>query len=294
MPDDLSRGGESPSLGHNSGIAHLIAPEVIADQLAMQFASRLTRRDDLLNAVDAFSLAYPNGPLTDDDAGLAGDQIKQIKDEIKEIDALRVGEKKPFDAAAAQVQAFFKGGIMDKLEGGGAVIQKSVKTYLVRKDAEERRAREEAARRAREEAAEKERIAREALAREEAERRAAAQLARERAALAAARDEPPPAPEPEPVQSPAMTLLDDAIVADQIASDAAKSAAAKSADLTRTRGAYGSVTSLKTVKKWEVTDFAAVPDQYKVIDKGMVDAAMKSGRPVDGIRYYEDKELASR
>ena len=98
MPDDLSRGGESPSLGHNSGIAHLIAPEVIADQLAMQFASRLTRRDDLLNAVDAFSLAYPNGPLTDDDAGLAGDQIKQIKDEIKEIDALRVGEKKPFAA----------------------------------------------------------------------------------------------------------------------------------------------------------------------------------------------------
>lgn len=53
----------------------------------------------------------------------------------------------------------------------------------------------------------------------------------------------------------------------------------------------GSAGTMK-VKKWEIVDFAAVPDEYKIIDTGKVTKLVKAGiGSIPGIRIYEEETL---
>jgi len=53
----------------------------------------------------------------------------------------------------------------------------------------------------------------------------------------------------------------------------------------------GSAGTMK-VRKWEIVDFAAVPDEYKTIDAGKVTKLVKAGiGAIPGIRIYEEETL---
>lgn len=51
----------------------------------------------------------------------------------------------------------------------------------------------------------------------------------------------------------------------------------------------GSV-AFRTVKHFEVMDFSALPDNYKLADESAIRTAMKQGVEVPGVRYYETQE----
>jgi len=47
--------------------------------------------------------------------------------------------------------------------------------------------------------------------------------------------------------------------------------------------------SIRKIKKYEVTDFSKLPDEYKMIDAGKITAAIRSGKlEIPGLRIYED------
>lgn len=67
----------------------------------------------------------------------------------------------------------------------------------------------------------------------------------------------------------------------------------RSASQVRTFG--GSTASTRKVWKFEITDFALVPDRYKQIDNAEVNQAIKDGaRTIPGLRIYEDSTVAIR
>jgi hypothetical protein len=140
---------------------------------------------------------------------------------------------------------------------------------LTRKAAEARRAAEEEARRAR---AEADRLAAEALAREVAAKPSA----------------------------PAAPVLDRAIEAEARAAVADAIAAAKPADLSRTRGDYGAVASLRTTWEYEVTDFNAVPRQFLVVNDLGIRAHIRTRAkdqppsPIAGIKFIEKSTAVVR
>jgi len=45
------------------------------------------------------------------------------------------------------------------------------------------------------------------------------------------------------------------------------------------------------VTKWELVDFAAVPDKYKVLDSAAITKLVKAGGSIPGIRVYEEETL---
>ena len=225
------------------------------------------RRDELVGAEGRV-------PSIDDDdsAGKVGDYIKQIATAIKEAEGARVAAKEPFMEGGRVVDGFFTKGIKDVLDALKRRVEAKLGAYLRAKAEAERRAREEAARKAREE--------------EEARRNAAL------AAEASARNE---------------AELQAAIEADRVAREAEaqrlnadKEASAKPAELSRTRGDYGSVSSLRTTWEYEVVDFERVPRQYLMLNeaaiKAHVKARLKNKPPADvpGLRFFESTNAVVR
>lgn len=49
----------------------------------------------------------------------------------------------------------------------------------------------------------------------------------------------------------------------------------------------------RTVKQFEVTDFAAMPDLYKAVDERAIREAMKNDTPIKGVRYYTEQVPAN-
>ena len=45
------------------------------------------------------------------------------------------------------------------------------------------------------------------------------------------------------------------------------------------------------VKKWELVDFKAVPDEFKMLDAGKVTKLVKGGGTIPGIRVYEEESI---
>ncbi len=191
----------------------------IRERLTETHAGMLSRRDELLAA----SNRVPTTVEDENTARKVGDFIKQLQAAVKNADATRVAEKEPYLDGGRQTDGFFKA-ITEPLAKAKKDIEGRLGIFLRKKADAERRAREEAERKAREEA--------------------------ERAARAAAEAEA------------AMTddaAVEEAVVAEQRAKDAADVAAkaqveaeAKAADLSRTRGDYGSVASLRTF--WDFKD----------------------------------------
>lgn len=274
----------------------------IAGQMAANHRDLLDRRDDLLAGVSRAKERHPE--IQDDDtAGSFADFMRQINAAIK-VAKDRHGEaKRPYLEAGRLVDSFFKD-IIEKLDSGKTELSRVLTAFQLRKEEEARKRAEEArkraeedARRAREEA---DRLRRE---REEADRlRREAEEAAERAETAkdiaeAARKAAQAQQAAEAVNSAesAAELDAHAAAAEGAAVAAATVETAKAADLSRTRGTYGAVASLKTKVDFEVEDINAIPREYLMVHEPTVRAAIKRGvRVIPGLRIFEKKIAAVR
>lgn len=251
-------------IGHNQPPSDI---EILRERLSNDNSDVLQRRDDLIAACDRIP------PITTDEtAGKVSDHIKQIATCIKTADGRRVAAKEPFLESGRAVDGFFKA-ISDPLSAAKTAVERNLTAYLREKADAERRRRDEAARIAREEA---ERQAEEA-------RRAAETLRTE-------------------------TDLTDALAAEaaakQQAADAAragKEAAAKAAEMSRTRGDYGAVSSLRTTWEFDGLDRAEIDLEalrpYLPLDglEKAVRAAIKAGvRDLRGVRIFESTSAVVR
>ena len=196
------------------------AQTVIRENLAEQFRELAERAQQLLAA----ELRVPTEVPDDDTAGKVSDFVKQITACTKSAETHRTAAKQPHLDAGKTVDGFFKA-ISDPLDRLKARLGDRLTAYLRKKEAKAR----------------EERLATERLAQAEA------QKARAAAAEAEAK-----------AQTPAQ--LDHAIVAAATAqmatADAAlasKAADVKPAELSRTRGDLGAVSSLRTF--WDFKDF---------------------------------------
>lgn len=269
---------QAPGPGHNRP-PPLTAEELQA-YLAGEYVKLLKLRDDFLGGIERAPLVIEN----DETAGRMGDfSVKQLAAWLKSWEGLRISEKEPYLSAGRTVDGFFQKAAT-ALERGKAEIDRRRKLYADKKAAIERAAREAEARRIAEEVAKREAEARR-LAQEAAKREAEAQ---------------------------SMDALDEAIDAHGAAAEAAKAAAAKeeefaaaqraaaakSAELSRTRGDHGSVTSLKEF--WTFRDLDRARLDLEALRQHLPEDALEKairsfikagGRKIDGAHIYQDTRL---
>lgn len=227
----------SPGPGHNRGPL-LATPDEMREDLAHDHSKLIARRDELIEA---------SGRIPDIDnediARRAGDFVKQLMAAMKAAEAARVGAKEPYLEASRAVDGFFRA-LWDPLDKVKRDVERRLTTFLRVKADAERREREERERQARAAEAERRREADEAAARMQSQRD-----------------------------------LDEAVAADERAKQAeadrvksTKEAEAKAAEMSRTRGEYGSVSSLRTT--WTFSD----------LDRGTLDLeALRPHLPQDGL-----------
>lgn len=211
-------------LNHNNPPPDLLVGESLREKLQDENRDLVKRRDELLAAAGRIP------PIDSDDiAGRVSDFVKQLTALHKAAEAKRTGAKEPYLEGGRNIDGFFKL-ITDPVEKTKVAVQRQLTIYL--------RDKEEAARRERQE---QERIARETAekARREAEALAAA-AATEKALDVAIEAE-----------KSAGVAQADLVKAEQAAD-------AKPAELSRTRGEYGSVTSLRTEWVFDNLDRASL------------------------------------
>lgn len=252
-------------LGHNRERINIA--ETLRTRLELEHAEMCDRCNELTNAEGRLPA------ISDDEtAGKISDYIKQIMAACKNAEGARIAAKEPHLEASRAVDGFFTKGIVDPLMALKRRVEAKLTRYLQEKAAREREARMEAERKAREAEAE---------ARREADARAQA--------LRTERD------------------LETAVAAERAAHEAsanriaaAEAVNAKPAEMSRTRGDYGSVASLRTNWDYEVSDMAAVPRAYLMLNDAAVKAHMKARlkdqppAPIAGINFYEKTSAAVR
>lgn len=229
---------DTPRMGDNLPPRDLLTGDALRDRLLDLSAALLRRRDQLLEAGE-------NIPDIDSDelAAKLSDFIKQVMAASKAAEGARIAEKEPYLEGGRGVDGFFRQ-ITDPLEKLKRYTEQKLTIYLRGKADRERREREERERLAREEETRRRREA------EEAER-----ILRDEKSLKAAIDADKRAKEAE---------------ADRITAE--KAAQAKAADLSRTRGEYGAVSSLRTL--WTFSD----------LDREMIDLyTLRFYIPMDGL-----------
>ena len=244
-----------------------MTPLEVTRFLADSEATLLSRRDELLAGVARFKKAHP--VIEDDEMqGRAGDFGKQIQAAIKISKDSFALSKKPFIEGGRAVDQFFRA-ITEPLERGLQEVRAPMTAYAVKKEAVERAERERAAAAARAEA-------------DRVQRELAAQYAAEQETRAAAA-----APE---------TTVEEAIVASQQADATAKAATAKAADLTRSRGDAGSVSSLREHWDVELVDLSKVPLEFLTFDLAKARRAVAGGklREIAGCRVFVTKHVHTR
>jgi hypothetical protein len=254
------------------GIGHNISPEMLTGtalrpRLEAIYADQTDRRDDLLAAVERIP------KITDDDsAGRVSDYIKQITAACKNAEGARTAAKEPYMEGGRTVDGFFTKGIVEPLMKVKRLVEASLTAYLQDKSQREREARMKAEREAR---------ALEDQLRKEADARAAA--------------------------ANTTATLDSAIAAETAANQASvnrfqaeQDVTAKAAELSRTRGDYGSVASLRTTWEYEVTDTAAVPRAFLMVNDAAIKAHIKARHihappgGIPGLRFFEKTSAAVR
>ena len=256
---------ETPaSLGHNSGAM----ADSLRGDLTEKHAGVRARAAELLAAAER----VPATIDSDDLAGKVGDFIKQLTACTKAADGARIAEKEPHLAAGRVVDGFFRA-IIDPLDAAKKNIERRLTAYLREKADAERR--------------ERERIAAEERARAEEARRAAAEAerkAQDEAGLQAAIDA-----EQQRKQ------------AEADAEAARKASEAKAAELSRNRGDYGSVASLRTY--WDFADLDRAALDLEALRQHIpTDALEKSvrafikagGRELRGVRIFQNTQAAVR
>ena len=259
----------SAGIGHNRPPLAL-APTEINDRMIEDERSLMARRDELVGMVNAFLTEHPT--ITDDDLkGRASDIGKALQGAQKvRLDHFTT-TKKPFLEGGREVERFFKS-IELALDGALRRIAAPITAYDIAVEAERRA---ELARQAAEAAA--------------AAARAREELARQAAAAEAARQ----ANLPPPVERVAIETV---ISRQDAAETAERRASVKAADLTRSRGNFGSVASLRTLKNVELQDISKVPLRYLVFDQSLATQDVRAGRvsEIPGCRIFETKHTQIR
>jgi hypothetical protein len=229
--------------------------EILRSNLAETNGDLTDRRDELMASVERMPATVED----DEMAGKFADQIKLFTACTKAAEDRRKTTKEPFLASGKLVDAFFKG-IGDPLGKAKKDIEGRLHTFNVAKAAEEKRRRDEEERQAREEAAQRER---------EMAERAEADQATE-------------------------ADLDEAVAAEDRAQQATEDASANAADMSRTRGEYGAVSSLRTTWAGEITDARTLdldalrPHLSLDAMQKAVNAYVRTGaRELRGARIYE-------
>lgn len=267
--DDLHENLHAPlaGIGHNSEPAGIPTPKDIYDDLELANISLTSRRDELLEAVKR----VPD-EVTDETEGRVIDFIKQINACASKAKDAHKSAKEPYLEGGRAVDGFFKK-ITEPLDGAKRTLNDRLTAHLRRKEAEERRRREEAERQAREEAERARRAAEEAARKLAEESQLADAVAKEEAAKQAAAD----------------------------AAAAAKAADAKAAELSRVRGDYGGVSSLRT--EWvgeladrKILDLETLREHLPVdaLEKGIRSFVKAGGRDLRGARIYERTSAVTR
>jgi hypothetical protein len=92
------------------------------------------------------------------------------------------------------------------------------------------------------------------------------------------------------------TDLEDAIKREAEAQKAAKAAAVKTIDISRHRGDYGSLATIKTTWEFEIENAALVPREYCAPSETLIRAAIRAGgvRAIPGIRIYQRESTIVR
>ena len=254
-------------LGDNMPPPDLLVGEALHEKLRDENQDLLKRRDELLAAAARV-------PAIDDEdiARKVTDFVKQLGALVKASEAKRTDAKEPYLEGGRSVDGFFKA-ITDPVDKAKKAVEKKLTEYAREKAEQERRDR-----------LEQERLAREAaeLARREAEEKA------KTAADAAS--------------------LDDAIEAESKAESAqadlvkaAAAADAKAAELSRTRGEYGAVSSLRT--QWVFGDIDRASLDLEALRPYLplvgIETAIRAfikagGRELKGTSIYETTNVVVR
>jgi hypothetical protein len=243
-------------------------PDIIREQLEIDEAELLNKLEANLIGFGNWLEAYGKDGIPDSSThertiSFAGQMAK-----LSQLaEAKRKTRKQPYDSAAGAVQAFFKVGIIDRLDGPLRRLKDAIKTFEVR---EENRRREEA------------RLAEEA-ARAEADR--LAKIARE---------------------SGSSEIMEVAANLSEKADAQAKLATGSAADLTRTYGTHGGTASLRRRWVFRVTDMGLLikavaegklPAEFLApVDsaiRGAVQAGMRD-KAEFGLEIYQDTSVGLR
>lgn len=244
------------------------AATAIREDLTEKHAAIIARANELMAASERAPTVIEN----DEIAGKVGDFIKQVSACAKNAETARVAEKEPHLAAGRTVDGWFKS-LTDPLDRTKSTIQGRLMLYLREKEA-------------------KERTEREKIAREEREAAEAAAKAAREAELAAQ-------------DAQGMDVaIDAAVMANKAAADAAqatKAAQVIAADLSRTRGDYGSVASLQTF--WDFKgldrdnlDLATLRQHIPLdaLEKAVRSFVKAGGRQLAGVEIFENTKAAVR
>lgn len=247
-------------LHHNRPPPDLLTGDALREKLRDDNRDLIARRDELIAAA-----ARVPEVDSDDVAGKVTDFVKQLAALHKAADAKRVGAKEPYLEGGRNIDGFFKA-ITDPVADTKKAVERRLTTYLREKEEAERRARQE-----------QERIARAAAeaARREAEEKAKA-LADEKSLDAAVEAE-----------KAAEMAQADLVKAEQAAD-------VKAAELSRTRGEYGALSSLRT--DWVFGDIDRASLDLEALRHHFTTAAIESairafikagGRELNGTTIYE-------
>lgn len=225
-------------LNHNNPPPDLLVGDALREKLQDENRDLVKRRDELLAAAGRIPAID-----SDDIAGRVADFVKQLTALSKAAETKRTGAKEPYLEGGRNIDGFFRA-ITDPVEKVKVNVQQNLTKYLRDKADRERRERME-----------QERLAREAAAQAAREAEEKARTLANEQQLAAAIE----------AEKNADVAQADLVKAEQAAE-------AKPAELSRTRGEYGSVTSLRT--EWVFDD----------IDRATIDLeALRPYLPSDGL-----------
>lgn len=288
------------TIGDNTEPDSLIAGTALEFHLVTEYAENLERAKALLAKGELYT------EITDDQADSdATEFMVKLRACWKTGENARTDEKAPYDAAAGLVHAWFKTGILDPLTELGKRINAASTKFKVEKANAERREREAAAKKAREE---------EAARQAEAAAAEAAACELERSAARKRNAEAITAAEAE--AAIARQRADDARAANEKAAleraETERAASASMAELSRSRGARGGVSSLRSkiahrdLNRDEIDLEALRPylsdkalaqavDAWIDANKGACQKAVKGGaQPLKGVVIEERFDNAGR
>lgn len=89
--------------------------------------------------------------------------------------------------------------------------------------------------------------------------------------------------------------LDNAIAKEEQAVAAVQATEATTADLSRTRGTFGSTASLRTTTEFTIEDVNSVPREFLMVNDAAIRAAIKAGRrEIPGVKIFQKQQTVVR